>query len=340
MSLPISDISNSIRVSLVIPVRDEAATISALLESIAAQTLEADEILFVDGGSRDATVQVLREAGRQNPRLRVIEAIEASPGKGRNIGIGEARNPWIALTDAGIRLEKDWLENLTAIVKGDSQVKIVYGNYEPVTSSFFEKCAALTYVATKQQRTGGWMRGPSTASMLLHREAWQAVGGFPDSRAAEDLLFFESIDKQKIKVSWAPEATVWWQLRPTLTATFRKFALYSKHNVWIGRQWDWHYAIARNYAIGGVCILLAVIFKFWWIALLALVGFLLRIAKTVWVRREEKSLFEIFNPITLFMVAVILLTIDAATFLGWAQAYLQSGSRPAASSLHKQNVRL
>jgi glycosyltransferase involved in cell wall biosynthesis len=340
MSSTVANAANSIRVSLVIPARDEAATVRALLESIAAQTFQPDEILFVDGGSHDKTLEILREAGRQNPCVRVIEAVEASPGKGRNIGINEARNQWVALTDAGIHLEKDWLENLVAVAKRDSSVRVVYGNYEPVTRTFFEKCAALTYVAIKQNRDGELMRGPSTASMLIHREAWQSVGGFPDSRAAEDLLFFERIDKQKIKVAWAAKATVWWQLRPTLVSTFRKFALYSKHNVWIGRQWDWHYGVARYYAVGCVFILLALVFKFWWIALLAPLGFLLRIARTIWQRREEKSSLEIFNPIKFFMIATILLTIDAATFLGWLQAYLQRGSRPAASGFHKQNVHL
>ncbi len=329
---------NFIRVSLVIPVRDEAASVRVLLTSIEAQTFQPDEILFVDGGSKDHTVKLLREADPQNPRLRVIEALEASPGKGRNLGIAEARNEWIALTDAGIHLEPSWLANLMAAAERDSSVKVVYGNYEPVTETIFEKCAALTYVPAKQKRDDGLMRGPSTASMLIHRDVWQAVGGFPDSRAAEDLIFFERIGEQKIKTAWSPKATVWWQLRPTFAATFRKFTLYSKHNVWIGREWDWHYAIARQYAVWGICILLAVLFRFWWVALLPLLGFLLRVAKTMWVRQADKNWFEIFNPIKFLIVGMILLTIDAATFSGWLQAYLQRGSRPAASSFHNQSA--
>jgi glycosyltransferase involved in cell wall biosynthesis len=333
-----ANFSDFISVSFVIPVRDEAATLPVLLDDIAAQTFQADEILFVDGGSLDDTLKLLRQAQAQNARLHVIEVAEASPGKGRNIGISAARNEWIALTDAGIRLEKDWLENLLKAAVGDSSVKVVYGNYEPITETLFEKCAALTYVAAKQGRGKGLMRAPSTASMLLHREVWQAVGGFPDSRAAEDLIFFERIAKQNFKTAWSPQATVWWQLRPTLAETFKKFTLYSKHNVWIGRQWDWHHALARQYLVWFFCIMFAVIFRFWWLALLPVFGLLARITKTIWTRREGKSVVEIFHPLTFFLVGVILLTIDAATFLGWVQAYLQRRSRPAASSFYKQNV--
>jgi glycosyltransferase involved in cell wall biosynthesis len=338
MLSPVTVVSNSIPVSLVIPMRDEAATIQALLADIEVQTLQPDEVVLVDGGSKDQTLQVVRQACGQNQRLRLIEAGDASPGKGRNIGIAAARNEWIALTDAGIRLENDWLENLVMVAERDLSVKVVYGNYEPVTETLFEKCAALTYVAAKQEREGELMRGPSTASMLMQRQAWQAAGGFPDSRAAEDLLFFEQIAKHKIKIAWSPKATVWWQLRPTLGATFRKFVLYSKHNVWIGRQWDWHYGVARHYAIGGVCLLLAVVFNVWWIALLPLLAFLLRVARTIWLKRADKKGFEIGNPIKFFIVGIILLTIDAATFLGWLQAYLYRDKRPVPASFHNQNI--
>ncbi|PYS29091.1 MAG: hypothetical protein DMF75_17840 [Acidobacteria bacterium] len=83
-----------IEVSLVIPVRDEAASIEKLLASIAAQTRKPDELVIVDGGSKDGTLKILHEARVNNPKLRVIEASKASAGLGRNIGIANAnRNP-------------------------------------------------------------------------------------------------------------------------------------------------------------------------------------------------------------------------------------------------------
>ena len=110
-----------LRVSLVIPVRNEAATISDLLASIYGQTLRACEIVFVDGGSMDDTVQILREAARENSFLRLLEAQDATPGRGRNVGIEAASNDWVALTDAGVRLEPTWLERLVVEVERDER---------------------------------------------------------------------------------------------------------------------------------------------------------------------------------------------------------------------------
>src|SRR6266436_6673846 len=128
-----------IELSLVIPVRDEAATITNLLASIAAQTLEPDEVVIVDGGSKDGTLKILHEARAHNPKIRVIEAAKASPGLGRNIGIANARHEWIALTDAGIRLDPKWLARLVEIAQWQPELNIVCGSFEPETDSFFKE---------------------------------------------------------------------------------------------------------------------------------------------------------------------------------------------------------
>jgi glycosyltransferase involved in cell wall biosynthesis len=333
-------LSIDLHISLIIPVRDEAASVQMLLRSIASQTRQPDEVVFVDGGSVDNTLEQLRAAGQHEERVRIIEAGEASPGRGRNLGIEAARYEWIALTDAGIRLEPTWLERLTEVASHDPSVAVVYGNYEPVTDSFFERCAALSYPPPKQQRPGGLMRGPSTASMLLRRDVWEKVGGFPDLRAAEDLIFMERIRQGGFKEGWAPEATAWWQLQRSLASTFRKFVLYSRHNVWAGRQWDWHYGVARKYILMLPFIVLAIVHSLWWLCVPLLIT-LARVAKSIWSRREGRGLLWMINPAQFLGVALILLTIDAATFIGWGQALWQKpeGTRYAQPTGHPKYTR-
>jgi glycosyltransferase involved in cell wall biosynthesis len=306
-------------VSLVVPVRNEAQSLGALLDSIGRQTYAPAEVIIVDGGSSDDTVRVAQSLCATHKNLRLVETAQATPGRGRNIGIAAARHEWIALTDAGIRLEPTWLERLVAVAERDAEVSVVYGNYEPSVGSFFERCAALTYPAAKQERPGGRMRGPFIASTLLRREVWQAVGGFPDLRAAEDLFFMERIEQLKFKTGWAADATVWWQLRPTLATTFRKFVLYSRHNVWAGRQWDWHYGLARQYAVWLVFVALALAHSWYWLAF-PIAGTLLRAAKSINARREGRSLAWLLNPLQFAGVVFVMLAVDLATFVGWAQA--------------------
>ena len=78
--------------------------------------------------------------------------------------------------------------------EADSSVEVVFGNYEPVTETTFERAYASTYVAPKQERPGGWMRGPVVPSSLIRRDVWKKVAGFPDWRAGEDLTFLERVE--------------------------------------------------------------------------------------------------------------------------------------------------
>lgn len=314
-------------VSLVIPVRNEEKSLPLLIESIREQLFSPAEIIIVDGGSTDETVRLAASLTEGDEKFRVIEAGAATPGRGRNVGTATARCEWVAYTDAGIRLEPNWLERLVAEVRRDPSVEVVYGDFEPVTETFFERCAALAYVPPRQAGPERNMRGPFIASSLLRRDVWQRVGGFPDLRAAEDLMFMEQIETAGSRIAWAREATVHWQLQPTLARTFKKFILYSRHNVWAGRQRYWHYGIARQYAMALPFIILALIHSPWWLIVPAL-GLIFRALKSIWRRREARGLLWLLNPAQLLSVLLIILTIDLATFIGWAQALWQQPRAP------------
>lgn len=306
------------KISLVIPIRNEEHSIEALIESIRNQTYQPDEIVLVDGGSTDLTVEIIEDILSHNTSLKLIKVSEATPGKGRNIGIENAKNNWIALTDAGIKLEKTWLEFLANSAEA-SDADVVYGNYTPLISSLFEKCATIAYVGPMQSNK---MRGKSVASCLIRKEVWEKIGGFPDFRAAEDLIFIDRAEKEGFKIEYSPKAMVYWALRPGFVSTFKKFVLYSKHNVWIGRQWDWHYGILRQYLIAAPIIALSLFHSWLWSSALIL-WFAARAAKKILQHRLQFGLVPLFNPLYFFGVSAIILTIDMATFIGWIQARLQ-----------------
>src|SRR5919199_6316446 len=101
------------RTSLIVTVLEEAGTIDALLESVAAQTCPPHEVVVTDGGSTDGTLAALGTWSSRLP-LRVIAAPGANIARGRNLSIESATGDLIAATDAGVRLAPDWLEQLHA----------------------------------------------------------------------------------------------------------------------------------------------------------------------------------------------------------------------------------
>ncbi len=310
----------SVPISLVIPVRDEETSIDSLLATIEAQTAQPDEVVFVDGGSSDRTVAILRAQARRDPRFTVVEAVGgATPGKGRNIGVDAARNDWVVMTDAGIRLEPTWLERLWATHLSEPAAEVVYGNYEFDLRSFFEECAAVAYGPPKWDTPAGRSRGPTVVSCLVHRRAFQAVGGFVDLRAGEDEMFLTALEGAGVRSAWAPAATVWWRLRPDIRSNFERFRSYSFTYAMAGRQAHWQYRMARGYVPVAVGLVLAGIHSPRWLLLpAATVGS--RVGRRVAAHRPDMEELRLPGPARLALITALILGNDVAAAVGWWQA--------------------
>ena len=311
------------KVSVIVPVRDEEHSIRELLDSLLKQTRPPDEIVITDGGSVDATPQIIEEYIQQGAPVRLIRAGAALPGRGRNLGAAAAKSEWLAFTDAGNCLESDWLEMLVARAAQESSVDIVYGSWAPVTDTFFTECAAITYVPPPALRDGIAVRPRAIASTLLRRDAWAAVNGFPeDLRSAEDLLFMDRLEAAGYRAVFEPRALVCWSLRPTLGTTFQRFLLYSRHNIRAGLWRQWQARILFRYAVLLVLFVPALFVGPWWI-LVPLGAWLLMLAARalVSIRRNRHCYPASFvhNVLRGSLIVLLLVVLDVAAIAGSAQ---------------------
>lgn len=309
------------KVTMVVPLRDEESTFAALVRSIEGQTRLPDAVVFVDGGSVDGTVDLARSACKRHRGWQVVEAGPATPGRGRNVGFEAASTEWVALTDAGIELDAHWLDRLTRVAAADPEVDIVYGRYEPAVSRFFDACAVLAYVSPPERTARGPVRSHSIASCMMKRDLWVRAGGFPDLRAAEDLLFMRRLGELGARVALAPESTVTWRLAPDLRSTFRRFRTYSRVNVLAGEARGWHYGVARMYlaAVGVAALPRRRPHRL----LVGLLCGLARVERGIWARREGRGILWALSPARIAGVAAVLAAVDAATCAGWIEAVLE-----------------
>ena len=110
-------------VSIVVIAYNEEARIADCVASIAAQGFLDTEIIVVDDGSLDGTVDVLRRSFAGEGRLRVLE-LGSNQGRGaaRLAGLSATRGELIAFVDADIVLPPTWLQELVAALPGHSAV--------------------------------------------------------------------------------------------------------------------------------------------------------------------------------------------------------------------------
>ena len=88
-------------IAVVIPALNEEAALPGLLEALLKQTLRPDEILVVDAGSADRTVEIVQEWGRKDRSIRCLKGRRGGCGIGRNIGIQAAKCEWVVILDCG-----------------------------------------------------------------------------------------------------------------------------------------------------------------------------------------------------------------------------------------------
>src|ERR1041385_240495 len=319
------------KVSIVIPVRDEEHSIRELLDSLLAQTRPPDEIVITDGGSIEATPQIIDEYIHAGAPVRLIRAGAALPGRGRNLGAAQASHEWLGFTDAGIRLPNNWLETLTARVEADDSIDVVYGSWQPVTNTFFKQCAALAYVPPPSSHNGTVTRPRFIASTLLRREAWQKVKGFPEGlRSAEDLVFMDRVENAGYHFVFEPRAQVQWDLRPTLWSTFKRFVVYSRNNIRAGLFRQWQSTILVRYGVLALLLVVVLIVAPAW-AWFPIAAWLLMLGvrAAVSIRRNRicypASLFQ--NLLRGATVMSLLAVLDAAAILGSVQWLLLDSFR-------------
>jgi glycosyltransferase involved in cell wall biosynthesis len=212
-------------------VKNEEKSIGQLMQSILAQSQLPDEIVIVDGGSTDRTLEILAGYQRTRPSLiRVLSFNALNIAEGRNISIKEARYDCIASADAGVQYPAEWLRNLLGPFQNDESIDIVAGFFEPQSESVFEECVGILLYPHSASMV--WEKFlPSGRSAAFRKSVWQALNGYAEwlpQGVGEDADFFLRAYNAGYKFAYAKDATCYWRPRQNFKALFKQYYLYSK----------------------------------------------------------------------------------------------------------------
>ncbi len=218
----------TVSVSVIATVLNEEHAIARLLDSLAAQSRPPDEVVIVDGGSRDDTLASLNQyAARGQLPLRVLSLPGSNISAGRNAAIAAARGPVIASTDAGVRLTEDWLRALVAPF-ADPQVQVVAGFFLPDPHTPFEIAMGATVLPAGSDVSAERFL-PSSRSVAFRKQAWQAIGGYPEwLDYCEDLVFDLQLRDRFGAFAFVPRAVVYFRPRANLRAFARQYYRYAR----------------------------------------------------------------------------------------------------------------
>jgi glycosyltransferase involved in cell wall biosynthesis len=271
-------------VSIIATTYNEKASVAAWIESILTQTRPPDEVVIVDGGSKDGTLELLIEYSKKSSiPVKVISEPGANIARGRNIAVERAGYEVIAATDFGCRPHSDWLEKICLPFEDDPQIEVVGGWFHSLENG--KPSPRLGWAVL--ERVDPQTLLPSSRSIAFTKQSWSKVGGYPEwlTLTGEDTYYAMELQRCCPRWAFVPDAVVDWPSPSTAIEYWRKIYNWSIGDGETGAvtQWYWwRFVRLGSVALGSLLIIVLALMG--WISglvnlvpalLIALIAFLL-----------------------------------------------------------------
>jgi rhamnosyltransferase len=218
-------------ISIVIPVKDGGEDLAGCLDAISRQEVGEDvEVVIVDSGSRDGSVELARSRGA---RVTEIEPSEFNHGATRNLGARQASGDVLVFISQDAEpVGGDWLRLLTAPLRGDGEIAGVYGRQlaredaAPPERFFLDFLyGARPRVQQVSDPTEISMESTlfSNANSAIRRSVWEQFPFADDIIMSEDQEWSRRVLIAGWRLAYEPQAVVRHSHPYTIAAAFRRF---------------------------------------------------------------------------------------------------------------------
>jgi glycosyltransferase involved in cell wall biosynthesis len=191
--------------SIVVRAFNESKHLGRLMEGITHQTLKDVEVILVDSGSTDSTVQLAQDFGA---RVVHIAAAEFSFGGALNVGLRAARREYVVIASAHVYpVYPDWLECLLRPFE-DGLVAVVYGKQRGAESSRFSERQIFNQWFPEHDIAHQASPFCNNANAAIRRSLWEKHPYDETLTALEDVAWAKWAQQQGYHVSYGAHAEI------------------------------------------------------------------------------------------------------------------------------------
>ena len=204
------------RFSFIIPAKNEEDAIALCINSIHSQNFDSCfiDIIVIDDYSSDNTLQVAKSLGALviTPNLPYGKTSRA---KNKNFAVQYAKGDYIIFLDAHIILPTtDWLMKVSMIIKQNSERSNLLASFPalpppelaPLLKIFkVEEAKKIAFFSTTSRGLNQFVGG----SMLIKKEFFMKLGGFPEMPVSEDVRLYKKAIANGVAYYFLPELWVW-----------------------------------------------------------------------------------------------------------------------------------
>jgi len=212
------------RVSVVIPVYNEADVIAECLKSLSEQRYGDFEIILVDDGSTDNT---LSECQMSNVKCQIFKQKHKGAGAARNFGARHAKGEILVFVDADMTFEPDFIEKLVnPIIKGKTKGTFSKEEYVENWDNIWARCWNINQGWPDEKRHPKDYPDEDKVFRAILKSEFDKTGGFIPGGYTDDYSLYEKLG---YKSEAAPEAKYYHKNPESLPAVFRQA-------IWVGKR--------------------------------------------------------------------------------------------------------
>lgn len=211
-------------ISVVIPLYNKEQSIASTLQTVLRQIYQDFEIVIVNDGSTDRSVEEVKRV--VDPRIRLIHQSNAGVSAARNRGIEEAKGEYIAFLDADDEWKPNYLKTQYELTQKYPECSIFACNYEfkdtqeKVTPTVIRKLPLKGEdgILSNYFEVASCSHPPLwTSAVMVKKNAIQSIGGFPvDVKSGEDLLTWAKLAVNE-KIAFSKQTLAVYHIRNEAT---------------------------------------------------------------------------------------------------------------------------
>jgi len=240
--------SNTLSISVIIPVRNEAGSIQRTLGQLVSQDYGPGqfEILAIDGESTDGTPAIVQEFASRYPTVRLLNNPKRLSSAARNLGVRAARGQFVLIVDGHCELDgHNLLKNVADAFQRSGADCL--GRPQPL-----EVSGATTLQRAIAAARSSWLGHHPASHIYSSREGFVPAGsvavayrrsvfdrvGYFDERfdACEDVELNHRIDRAGLRCFFTTAIAVRYRPRDTLTGLFRQMVRYGRGRIRLLRK--------------------------------------------------------------------------------------------------------
>lgn len=195
-------------VSVIIPVYNSEQYLSETLDSVLATDYANFEVIVMDDGSKDASIQIAQKYADNDSRVKLFSQPNGGVCKARNNAIKHASGEYIFPVDSDDLINPDFIRKAVNVISKDNEIKAVFPRID-----FFG------------DREGEWKLRDFSIRLLARKNIlpacavfrktdWEKAGGYDEEIIArEDWEFWISVLKNGGKIVKLPEISVHYRIR-------------------------------------------------------------------------------------------------------------------------------